>query len=270
LLTRLVSLHERKRDIGPLGWLAQNPEPGQSFAEFARALGPTFEPSRSTVYVVGIGDFPAGRAPLLDTASSFLAGFFGLGSRRLEDLSLGKLPRRARRQHPAHGHLQYHAGEINSLLLSRGVPSDAAAVIGLTNVDLWPGGDWNFVFGLSSLTQRVGVWSLARLGDPTRENVISTRFLWRTVRTAVHECGHLLGMRHCTAYECGMNGANGLQEFDMQPLEFCPECQAKIVLISGADPKQRYQRLADFATRFRMPAEAGYWRSAQQVLSTNS
>ena len=267
LRARLPSLHEPKRDAGPLGWLAQNPEPGQTFEEFVELTRTSHAPERRAVYVVRIGDFPAGRAPLVTTTAGFISSFFGLRTQHLEAISLEDIPNAARRRHPTDGHIQYHAGSINGLLRSRGVPPDAAAVIALTNADLWPGGNWNFVFGLSSLTQRVGVWSLKRLGDPTRENIVSTRFLWRTLRTAVHECGHLLGLRHCVAYECGMNGANGLIEFDAQPLEFCPECQAKIVLAAGVDPRQRYRALADFAARYQLRTEAEYWRRAQLALA---
>ena len=39
-------------------------------------------------------------------------------------------------------------------------------MISFTSTDLWPGEDWNFVFGQASFEKPVGVWSLHRLGDP--------------------------------------------------------------------------------------------------------
>ncbi len=42
-------------------------------------------------------------------------------------------------------------------------------MLALTTSDLWPGEGWNFVFGQASLSERVGVWSLHRLGNPQIE-----------------------------------------------------------------------------------------------------
>ena len=43
-----------------------------------------------------------------------------------------------------------------------------------------------------------------------------------------HEIGHMLGMRHCIYYQCGMKGANHIQETDDSPLHFCPICYRKL------------------------------------------
>ena len=43
-------------------------------------------------------------------------------------------------------------------------------MLAITAFDLWPGPGWNFVFGQASLTERVGVWSMARNGDPDDES----------------------------------------------------------------------------------------------------
>lgn len=265
LRNRLNGLHAPKRDAGPLGWLAQNREAGQTFDEYARLPDRLLSPD-AAIYITPVGRFPAGRAPLIDTTARFLGDFFGLQVKSFAGVAVEHLPESARRRHPATGQSQLHAGAINAFLAARGMPADAVGMIALTNEDLWPGGNWNFVFGLASLTQRVGVWSLARLGDPTREHVISTRFLWRVLRTASHECGHLFGLRHCTLYECGMNGANGLAEFDSQPLEFCSHCQAKITLATGTDALERVQRLAAFAAEFRLQPELAHWARARELL----
>lgn len=255
---RLEGMASTKRDAGPLGWLAHNQEPGQTFEEYAR-LPDRLLPRNAALYIAPVGDFPAGRMAMVGITARFLGDFYGLPVKALDGVSLAHLPRGAQRRHPGTGGKQLHAGAINAHLVARGMPADAVGVIALTNEDLWPGGNWNFVLGLASLTQRVGVWSLARLGDPTRENVVSTRFLWRTIRTASHECGHLLGIRHCTMYECGMNGANGLWEFDTRPLEFCPECQAKVLFATGLNALERVRRLAAFAAEFGLRAERAQW-----------
>ena len=121
---------------------------------------------------------------------------------------------------------------------------DAVAVLALTTADLWPGAAWNFVFGQAALRDRVGVWSLYRQGDPHED---FTTCLRRTLKTAVHETGHMLGIAHCTAYECGMNGSNHRAEADARPMGFCPECEMKVWWACRVDPIGRYQQLAEFA-----------------------
>ncbi|MGE5192634.1 MAG: Zn-dependent protease, partial [Deltaproteobacteria bacterium] len=64
---------------------------------------------------------------------------------------------------------------------------------------LKPGEGWNFVFGQASLSDRVGVWSIYRFGNPEKSADDYKLCLRRTLATAVHETGHMLGIKHCTA-----------------------------------------------------------------------
>jgi archaemetzincin len=106
------------------------------------------------------------------------------------------------------------------------------------------------VFGEASLDGRVGVWSIARFGDPDESQAAYRQCLRRTVAVALHETGHMLGILHCTAYECGMNGANHLRESDAQPLDFCPECTAKVLWTCRTLSAERFARLASLAESY--------------------
>jgi predicted Zn-dependent protease len=50
--------------------------------------------------------------------------------------------------------------------------------------------------------------------------VTRCRFRRRTLKIAIHETGHMFGMRHCTLFDCGMNGANHQDEADRHPIWF--------------------------------------------------
>jgi len=139
-------------------------------------------------------------------------------------------------------------------------PADAVALLALTPVDLWPGEGWNYVFGQASLTERVGVWSSARYGDPTQSDEAYHLCLTRMLKVATHETGHMFGIEHCTAYECGMNGSNSLTEADRGPLSFCPECSAKIWWSCAADPAKWYASLAEFGEKHDLKDEAVVWK----------
>ena len=134
--------------------------------------------------------------------------------------------------------------------------------------DLWPG-DLNWVFGQASLTDRVGVWSLHRNGDPRSGQAEFRLCLRRTLKTAVHETGHMLGIPHCAAWECCMNGSRNREESDRQPLEFCHECQAKIWWTCNADPLQRAQALFDFCQKWGLDKEAEQFRKERDTLRSN-
>jgi hypothetical protein len=60
---------------------------------------------------------------------------------------------------------QWHTGGILNALTSH-KPSDAYAIIGLTNEDLYAGDNWAFVFGWASYTAGVGTFSFKRY-DPS-------------------------------------------------------------------------------------------------------
>jgi archaemetzincin len=184
----------------------------------------------------------------------------------LEGVSLDSLPKHGKREHPVSKAPQVLSTHLLTKVLQPRRPQDAVALLGLTASDLWPGEGWNFVLGQASLTDRVGVWSIHRNGDPQKSDAAKTLFLRRTLKTAVHETGHMLGMPHCIAYECGMNGANHLEESDGQPLEFCPECQAKLWWTCGADPQRRVQSLIEFAQEESLPADLPLWQRVSDRL----
>jgi archaemetzincin len=120
------------------------------------------------------------------------------------------------------------------------VPDDAVAVMGVTEVDLYPDPDWNFVYGQASYEDHVGISSMARDGEGGAD---LTLFRRRAFTTTVHEVGHMLGLAHCVAWECAMNGSNHRAEADSRPLEPCPACLAKLQRAVGFEPRARWAEL---------------------------
>ena len=253
-ISRIKPLFQRKRPPQPGDWLAEHKEPGQTYQQF-RAITPTPAASRySTLRIVQIGELSEGQAQVLDLVAEFLQPFFGLNLTKSVPVPLSAIPEEATRRQSMDGPPQLLTTYLlNSVLMPLRQPADAA-VLAITAADLWPGPGWNFVFGQGALKERVGVWSMARNGNADGEPAERQQCALRTVMTATHETGHMFGIRHCIAYECGMNGSNHSEERDQQPLEFCPECQPKLWWTCGLDPLARSRALAAVAHRHEMPS----------------
>ncbi len=250
-------LHEKKKPNQPGDWLERFPEGGQTFGQYVQALARRpLKDEYQTIYIQPLGEFDETQQRLVEQTAEFMGHFFGMPVQSLEARPLGDIPEAARR-------MRYDEEQVLSTWILNDIlkpqrPEDAVAVIGLVTCDLWPG-DLNWVFGQASLRDRVGVWSLHRNGDPRASDAAYRLCLRRTLKTAVHETGHMLGIPHCSAYECCMNGSRSREESDRQPLEFCPECQPKIWWTCGVDPVQRTQALAKFATDHGLTDEATLW-----------
>lgn len=270
VMDRLRPLHQRLGKPKAGEWLAEHREDGQTFDAY-RASDPIIpDMKRRVLYVQPLGDLTATQRRIITRTADYMARFFSLEVRTREDLPLSLIPARARRVHPTWGDKQILSTYVLGELLQPRLPGDAMAYIAFTASDLWPGQNWNFVFGQASLRERVGVWSLHRNGDPEVSPASYRLALLRTMKVAVHETGHMFSMPHCTAYECNMGGSNSLEESDHGPLWLCPECLAKLAWATGADPLTRYRQLADFCKAEGLVAEEAFFLESIAALEAPS
>jgi len=262
----IAPLHEKKKPPRPGDWLQAHEEPGQTFAEYVDSDPVRPDAQRNKLYIVLLGPFTEKRRTIVKLAAEFMGLYFSLPVKFMEPLDLSVVTDSARRKH--WGLQQLHAGYILDEVLKPRVPEDAVALIAFTARDLWPREGWNFVFGMASLRRRVGVWSLCRFGNPADHSGAFRLCLLRTIKTGTHETGHMLGMYHCTAYECNMNGSNNLPESDRGPLALCPECAAKIWWACKVDPVDRYRRLEAFCRKHGLVKEAEFYASSWTAIAS--
>lgn len=262
---RLLPLHRAKTaPPQPWEWLAQHQEDGQTFAGYVASRPNRVSAERTTLYLQPIGDFDAPRQRLIADTADLLRRFYGTPVTIAGVMDPAIVPAKARRHHPGGGQEQFLTSHLLDQVLKPRRPADAVAVLGLTTTDLWPGEGWNFVFGMATFTERVGVWSLWRYGDPATDYATCLR---RTLKVAVHETGHMIGIAHCIAYECLMNGSNSLRETDEGPLHFCPECEAKVWWACHSDPAKRYASLVEFTKAHQLQAEAAFWERSRVAVA---
>jgi archaemetzincin len=264
---RVKPLYQPKGTPQPGDWLESHPEQGQTFDQYLKSNPNRPTSARTTIYIQPLDAFNVTERKLLDETANVLGLFYNLPVRTLAPLGLDVIPANARRTFAGTGKEQLLTGYLLDDLLPPRRPADAVALLALTTSDLWPGEGWNFVFGQASLTERVGVWSSARYGDAKASDAAYRLCLLRMCKVATHETGHMLGIEHCTAYECGMNGSNNLPETDRCPLAFCPECSAKIWWSCGAQPQKWYGALAAFGEKHGFKEDAALWRKCEASLA---
>ena len=229
-------------------WLDSQHESGQTFEEYiiSNPTLPTAE--RKTIYVQPIGTFTQPQRNAIRLTAEYMRVFYNLPVKLNADRQIGNVPAHLQREIGYPKNLQIRTTYFIDEVLPKLIPGDAAAFIAFTNVDLYPGDTWHFVFGQASLEKRVGVWSLYRLSK-------GSKLIDRTLKISLHEVGHMFGMRHCIKYECLMAGTNHLAETDRRPLDNCPECMAKVAWAMNYDPARRYKNLAAFWKKNERPNE---------------
>jgi len=254
------------REPEPGDWLHEHDEPGQTFGAYLRERPNLATSERNIIYLQPIGNYGGSDAPGVDVLASFMEAYFGLRVRVLPVMVPG--PGEVEQRIAEHsGEVQWLATDILDVMQER-VPEDAYAVLGITEVDLWPGEGWNFVFGMARLRDRVGVHSIARydpgahgISDGSAQEDRKLLILRRSLKVVAHETGHMFGIRHCTHHMCVMNGSNSLDETDASPLHACPHELRKLEHAVGFDHVERYEALESFYSAHGLEREARWVRS---------
>jgi archaemetzincin len=249
-------------------WLNEHRESGQTFEEYRQARPVRRGRRCNKIYLCLVGEFTDSQRRVADLTCEYLQLFFDTPVKVLRQVQLEDIPARARRRHPEWGDAQILTTYVLDELLKPDRPDGALAYVALTASDLWPGENWNFVFGQASLRERTGVWSMYRNGDPANGRAEFQRCLKRTLGTASHETAHILTMWHCTVYECSMNGSNNQAESDRKPLHLCPTCLRKLCWNLRVEPIAYLARLELLCRALGIDEEADWYARALQVVDT--
>jgi len=119
---------------------------------------------------------------------------------------------------------QYHSTRILAKMMAHVEKSDVDSVLGVTAFDLYVSG-LNFVFGEAHCPGKVAIISLFRLNPEFYgQSADKQLFYERTVKEAVHEVGHTLGLVHCKNSSCVMFFSNSILDTDRKKPSFCGKC----------------------------------------------
>jgi len=120
-------------------------------------------------------------------------------------------------------HNQYEGSALLDAL-----PEKEDAILGVTEVDAYVEG-LNFIFGLAC--GRKAFISLKRL-RPELYDLLEDENLFkhRALKEAVHELGHVFGLKHCPDRRCVMHFSNSIWDTDFKDWKFCESCERKIAI----------------------------------------
>jgi len=224
-------------------WRFYNKEDSQTLDKYKKRNPQKADISETKIYLQPIGAFSVDEQKVLELNREYLQIFFQIPTIILDSFSDALIPDSAKRKRQD-GIEQLNTQFIIQNILKGKIPENGYALMAITEKDLYPSSDWNFVFGQASYADRVGVSSLYRLGNKPLNNF--NLCLRRILNISSHEIGHMFSISHCILAKCVMNGANNLYETDQSPNRLCSECQKKIFWNIGYDNIARLNQLTAF------------------------
>ena len=108
--------------------------------------------------------------------------------------------------------------------------------LGVVDVDIFVP-ELNFVFGEASFPGKAALISLWRLKPEYYGAKADVElYVQRSLKEAVHEIGHTLGLKHCPRSSCVMHFSNSIFDTDKKQSLFCDDCCMKVALaINGLE-----------------------------------
>ena len=107
-------------------------------------------------------------------------------------------------------------------------PAEGALRLVLTDFDLYKTSH-QFIFGDASEEQRIAIVSTHRLrSEFYGERGDANLLFQRTLKEAVHNLGHALGLKHCFNARCAMYFSNSIYDTDNKLSHFCDACEKRV------------------------------------------
>lgn len=234
-------------------WLFNHQERIQTLTDYQNSnpLAPTRQLNK--IYLKPIGEFSALEWEQIKLTREYLENFFQLKTLLQPVVSSNIIPPHARRI--SQQHEQISAPYLRDTVVAMERPKDAIAILGITEMDLYPDDKWNFVFGLASYDKGLAVNSIYRFHQKPLTSKQFKLSLERLLKTASHEIGHIFGLTHCIEANCLMNGTNSLVETDQSIARLCSKCQQKLNANLKYDNRKRLKALTIFFSQNKLDKE---------------
>lgn len=224
-------------------WLFHNKEKGQTFEQYKNSKFTQIDKNKFIIYLKPIGSFTDLQAKQLELTREYLEIFFQQKVVLLNTTSDNFIPQKEKRRR-SDGSEQVLAGYLLNSYLKGKMPKDGIVLMAISEKDLFPKPEWNYVFGLASYSEKVGVTSIFRFQN--KDKILTLR---RLINVSSHEIGHMFSIKHCINAYCTMNGSISLDETDLCPNRLCSECQKKLFFNFRYNNKKRLGELTEYFRR---------------------
>lgn len=226
-------------------WRYNHKEKFQTFDDFKKLKKIKPDAEKNIIYLQPVGEFNDLQKKQIELTKEYLKIYFQQETKILPVISNKNFPKNVQRI-SKNGHQQILAGYILDSILIKRKPKDAVVLMGITERDLFPKPEWNYVFGLASYQNGVGVTSMYRFADGNLSESNFNKSLERLIKISSHEIGHMFGISHCLNANCVMNGTNSLTETDAHFARACSLCQQKLNSSLKYNDKKRLLELKKF------------------------
>ncbi|SMO96237.1 archaemetzincin [Chryseobacterium rhizoplanae] len=226
-------------------WRYNHDEKFQQFEDFQQSKKIKLKPGKNTIYLQPIGKFDELQKRQIALTKEYLKIYFQLETKILPELPNTIFPEKIKRI-SKEGQEQILASYVLDSILIKRRPKDAVILMGITEKDLFPQPEWNYVFGLASYEEGVGVTSIYRFANGHLTDSNFNESFLRLIKISSHEIGHMFGISHCLNANCVMNGTNSLSETDYHLARACSLCQRKLNSSIHYNNKKRLLELKSF------------------------
>ncbi|WNM18174.1 archaemetzincin [Flavobacterium capsici] len=250
-----VSQNDQKLSVPSWNdWRSQHNEKGQTFEAYLKCKKATPNAFKKTIYLTQIGEFDELQTKQINLLKEYLSIFFQLDTKSYSSIATTSIPDHAKRI-GQEGQEQLLTRYILDTVLMDKKSFDAVALMAISEKDLYPSPDWNYVFGQASYEKHVAVSSIYRFQDEALSESNFKLSLTRLLKVSSHEIGHMFGLNHCIDADCVMNGSNNMPETDRNSSRLCSKCQKKLHYNLKYDNLKRLKELIYFFKRNELPDE---------------
>ena len=249
-------------------WLFSHPEKGQTLSQFIDSKPVKPNSNLNIIYLEPLGKFENLQQKQIEINKEYLEIFYQIKVEILPQISEKTIPKFSRRI-GSENNEQLLASYILDSILKPEKHKNQIALMAISEMDLYPKPEWNYVFGLASYKDRVGVTSVFRFQD---DKLIKQNFnlcLTRLLKISSHEIGHMFGIFHCIHSKCVMNGTNNIGETDNSTTRLCSECQQKIHFSFNINNQKRFLELSRFFKKYKLDNELSWLNIDNSILISN-
>ncbi|MHC4872125.1 MAG: hypothetical protein ACYTFY_09790 [Planctomycetota bacterium] len=212
-------------------WQDTYSETGMTFIEYVTSDVPRPAAGKKAIYLQPCGNIESSQFKKI---ARLISAYFSLPVKLLRPVKMksefyNKINRK------------YDGDEI-LLDIRNNLPADAFAFAAVTDKDMFSG-RLSAVFGLAYCDLRSCIISTNRTcADPHR--ISGRKETMRIFKLVAHELCHVMGLPHCSAHKCTMNGTMSLADVNRAPLTLCSPCHRKLQWNIGFDSLSRYKRFS--------------------------